>query len=66
MSAAHAAAGAVEVVTSDDLDAGIATALEGIGLTFEELEHCAERHAFPSERARLIWFMIAPDESVTC
>jgi hypothetical protein len=58
--------GVVDVVSSEELDEGIAVALRDLGMTFDELGACALRREFPNERARLVWFMIAPDERVAC
>jgi hypothetical protein len=56
----------VESATGDELDAGIRAALERLGLSYEQLAEMAANDDFPSERARLLWFVIAPRDGAAC
>ncbi|MCY3967070.1 MAG: hypothetical protein OXF21_00675 [bacterium] len=51
---------AVVFVTEEDLQKGIDLALSELQMSYEELEVCAKDDDFPSHKARLTWFMIAP------
>ena len=51
---------AVVFVTEEDLQHGTDLALAELQMTYEELEACARDDEFPSHKARLAWFMIAP------
>ena len=50
----------VVFVTEEDLQLGTEVALAELQMTYEELEACAKGDEFPSHKARLAWFMIAP------
>ncbi|MCQ3809449.1 MAG: hypothetical protein KTV68_02730 [Acidimicrobiia bacterium] len=52
---------AVVFVTEEDLRQGTDLALAELQMTFKELEACARDDDFPSHKARLTWFMIAPE-----
>jgi hypothetical protein len=56
----------VEAASDEEFDAGVHAALERLGLTYEELAAMADDDAFPSERARLLWFVIAPRDGPAC
>ena len=47
-------------LTEEDIRRGDELALEEIGMTYEELEACAEADEFPTHKARLTWFLLAP------
>jgi len=50
----------VVFVTEEDLKHGTDVALAELQMSYEELETCARDDDFPSHKARLTWFMIAP------
>ncbi|MCY3963149.1 MAG: hypothetical protein OXG34_16025 [bacterium] len=50
----------VVFVTEEDLRQGTDLALAELQMSYEELEACARDDDFPSHKARLTWFMIAP------
>lgn len=47
-------------LTEEDVRRGDELALEEIGMTYEELEACAKADEFPTHKARLTWFLVAP------
>lgn len=47
-------------LTDEDIRRGDELALEEIGMTYEELEACAQADEFPTHKARLTWFLLAP------
>ena len=49
----------VEIADDDDVTAAVANALEGAGVTLEELQEQARVSHFSSERARMAWFVIS-------
>jgi hypothetical protein len=50
----------VEVASDEDIAAGLARALERLGITLDELRGQAQRDEFSSEQARLTWSVISP------
>ena len=50
----------VVFVTEEDLRHGTDVALAELQMTYEQLEAHARDDDFPSHKARLTWFMIAP------
>lgn len=50
----------VEVATDDDINETIGRTLGELGLTLAELAEQAAEDEFTSERARNLWFQIAP------
>lgn len=52
----------VEIVSQAVIDACIRHHLSELGLTLPELEAQAAAGEFTSERARRLWFWVAPDE----
>ncbi len=56
----------VEVASTEDIEAGEAAALARLGLTYDQLAAMAAQDEFPSEEARLVWFVISPEEGAVC
>lgn len=47
-------------LTDEDIRRGDELALKEIGMTYKELEACAQADEFPTHKARLTWFLLAP------
>ena len=56
----------VEIASEADLEEGQRQALLRLNLSYEELAEMAKRDEFPSEEARLVWFMISPETGAIC
>ncbi|WP_298343578.1 hypothetical protein [Ferrimicrobium sp.] len=54
------AAVVVEYATDEDIEIAVRSALEGAGVSAEELKGEARSGRFSSENARLAWFAISP------
>lgn len=50
----------VEIAEPGEIDAAVERELERLGLTMEALRREAETEEFTSERARRLWFFVAP------
>lgn len=48
----------VDIVTDEDIQSAMTSALEKLGITIEALKEQARDGKFQSERARLTWFAI--------
>jgi len=56
----------VEVASEDDIKAGEEAALARLGLTYDQLAEMARKDEFTSEEARLVWFVISPEDGAVC
>jgi hypothetical protein len=61
-------AGDVEVVevTAAEYDRAVKAALDGLGLTYRQLERQARREHFSSLRARKLWLAIGAPDGARC
>ena len=61
-------AGDVEVVevTAAEYDRAVKAALDGLGLTYRQLERQARRGHFSSLRARKLWLAIGAPDGARC
>jgi hypothetical protein len=50
----------VEIAEQAEIDEAVQRELSALGLTFADLERQAETEEFTSERARRLWFFVAP------
>jgi len=56
----------VEIASEADLEEGQRQALSRLHLSYDELSEMAKEDEFPSEEARLVWFMISPESGAVC
>lgn len=56
----------VEIASEADLEEGQRQALRRLQVSYEELSEMAKQDEFPSEEARLVWFMISPESGAVC
>lgn len=56
----------VEIASEADLQEGERQALRRLDLSYDELAAMALQDDFPSEEARLVWFMISPETGAVC